>query len=1026
MNYSRVLYLLLCLLLTNSLLAQKSLIYTIPDKDYVRASELFEKQKYSAASHFFDKVVQNQDSKNTIYGVNAEYYSAICALELFHPDAEYRLITFIKNNPVNSRSNEAVYALGKFYYNTKKFPDAAEWLAKVDPAGLDEDVSAEYHFIYGYSCFMNNDFDKARAQFFEIKDKDTKYTAAAVYYYSHILYEQKNYESALEGFMRLRDDETFSAIVPYYITHIYFLQKKYDKVVEYAPPLLNSVIEKRVGEMSRIIGESYYKLGKYNESLPYFDKFVQNSSSISLDDKYEIGYAYYKSKDVNNAIKYFEPVATDTTALAQNALYHLADCYLQTGNKQKARLAFSTASTMNYDASIKESSLFNYAIVTYELSLCPFNEAIKAFEEYLLLYPYSNRVDEAYNYLVLAYLSTRNYKAALESIEKVKNKNTNVQRAYQRITFFRGLELFNNSDFDKAIVLFDKSLEYSGFDKQLVNRANYWKAEAYYRLGTFPEALRLYNLFITAPGAESCNEYKMIYYNIGYCHFNLKNYETAIVAFKKYTEVSKNKKSKVLADAYNRIGDCDFMKPAYWLAIDDYDKAISLNNGDVDYSLFQKGFAYGLVSRQEKKISTLNQLLTDFPASSYADDALFEIGRANVVLNASGKAIEAFNKILVQYSTSNYVPKALIELGLIYYNEDKDQEAIGYFKQVIEKYSGTEEARKATQGLKNVYVGMNDVDTYFAYMKNSGNNVDIRSTEQDSLSYVAAENVYMSGNCDKSTLQFKKYIQNFPNGSFVINANFYIADCSFRNSKPEDAISGYEYVINAPRSMFTEQALSALSQIYFNKEDYKSALALYKQLDSIAEVKSNIWDAKVGQMRCYFKLSDNENAITTARNILSSSNNQEDIQREAHYICGKSLLAMDKTDEAIKELYTVSRDVKSKEGAEARYLLVKTYYDKNKKDLAEKEIFDFIQKGTPYSFWLGKSFLLLSDIYVDKNDDFQAVQTLQSIIEYYEVPDDGIISEAKSKKEIISARTTGSQNKKEQDVEINLNNQKLQ
>ena len=42
--------------------------------------------------------------------------------------------------------------------------------------------------------------DKARNAFNQIKDTDTKYTAPALYYYSHIQYTQGNYETALEGF----------------------------------------------------------------------------------------------------------------------------------------------------------------------------------------------------------------------------------------------------------------------------------------------------------------------------------------------------------------------------------------------------------------------------------------------------------------------------------------------------------------------------------------------------------------------------------------------------------------------------------------------------------------------------------------------------------------------------------------------------------------------------------------------------------------------------------------------------------
>ena len=51
--------------------------------------------------------------------------------------------------------------------------------------------------------------------------------------------------------------------------------------------------------------------------------------------------------------------------------------------------------------------------------------------------------------------------------------------------------------------------------------------------------------------------------------------------------------------------------------------------------------------------------------------------------------------------------------------------------------------------------------------------------------------------------------------------------------------------------------------------------------------------------------------------------------------------------------------------------------------------------------WLGKAFILLSDIYLKKSDTFQAKANLQSLIDNYGVSDDGIIEEATAKLDSI-------------------------
>ena len=699
----------LVLQMSNGLLAQKSLVYCMPDPEFKRAKELFEKQKYVAAQHLFQRVAENLSTANTGMRADAEFYSGLCALELYNPDANYILTKFIAANPENYKANEAWFSMGRFNYNNKKYSDAVACFEKVDVSRLKEEQRHEFRFEAGYSYFMGQNFEKARLNFSEIKDIDTKYTSPALYYYSHIAYQQKNYETALEGFLRLRDDETFAPIIPYYITQIYFLQKKYEKVVEYAPPLLDSVVEKRVGEMSRMIGESYFRLGKNNESLPYFEKYAEKSTSMTPDDRYQIAYAYYKAGDIKSAIKYFEPISTGNSALSQNASFHLADCYLRIKNKQKARMAFSSAASMDFNPDIKENACFNYAVATYELSLSPFGETVKAFEEFIRLYPNSNRTEEAYNYLVLAYMSTKNYQAAIESIEKIKKKDNTIRRALQRIAFFRGLELYNSLKFDDAADKFELSLSCAEFDVLLAARAWYWRGESLYRLANYAKAAECYNKFISATGASNLGEFEMAHYNVAYCSFNLKAYDEALDWFRRYNGLMKDAKTKTVADAYVRVADCYFMKPSYWTAIENYDKALAFSVTDADYATFQKAFALGLVNRPEKKIATLDQLIGTYPKSSYIDDALYEKGRAYGVQANSSQAIIAYNKLLTDYPTSSYVPRALLNLGLIYFNADKNTEALASYKKVVEQFPGTPDARNALNGLKTVYVELGEV-----------------------------------------------------------------------------------------------------------------------------------------------------------------------------------------------------------------------------------------------------------------------------------------------------------------------------
>ncbi|MBK9638935.1 MAG: tetratricopeptide repeat protein [Bacteroidetes bacterium] len=151
----------------------------------------------------------------------------------------------------------------------------------------------------------------------------------------------------------------------------------------------------------------------------------------------------------------FEKVTGMQDSLEQNAWYHLGACYLKTNNKTAARNAFQFASKLDHNKFIQETSLFNYAKLSYELNL---PGGLNAFKEFIERFPNSTYADESNELLAELYLSTRNYKDALAALDNIKTKSTRTKGAYQKVAYFRGLELYNDRDNDKAIGHFEKAI----------------------------------------------------------------------------------------------------------------------------------------------------------------------------------------------------------------------------------------------------------------------------------------------------------------------------------------------------------------------------------------------------------------------------------------------------------------------------------------------------------------------------------------------------------------------------------------
>jgi len=110
-----------------SVFGQKNLIFTDADRLYKNGVELFNKEKYGAAQEQFNEAIKLYGLNNHEFKANSEYYSALCAIELFNDDAEYLMAKFIAERPENSKVNSAYFHMGKFQYRQNRFAKAIFW-----------------------------------------------------------------------------------------------------------------------------------------------------------------------------------------------------------------------------------------------------------------------------------------------------------------------------------------------------------------------------------------------------------------------------------------------------------------------------------------------------------------------------------------------------------------------------------------------------------------------------------------------------------------------------------------------------------------------------------------------------------------------------------------------------------------------------------------------------------------------------------------------------------------------------------
>lgn len=978
----------LCLVVGSHMASgQRSYQFDAPNRLFVEGKELFSLKNYSGCIDKLEAYKQHSTDADLIQ--EADYMLVYSAYEQGRPNAVELLKDYLDVYPASRHADEVNFLIGSAHFGQGEYQKAIFWFNESNIDMLSPEQQEAYCFRLAYSLLQIGDMEKARGYFARIEQIGTKYREASTYYVAYIDYATGKYNNALVEFTRLKDLLDYKERSLYYITQIYFIQNKYEKVISEGKELLASYPDsENNSEVYRIMGNAYYHLGNEDQAINMLSKYVSSTDSPLRGDLYILGVCYYNKGNYSSAVNALGRTVRENDALSQNAYLYLGQSYLKLKDKNNARMAFEAAATSSFDKQVKEAAMYNYALLIHETAFTGFGESVTIFEDFLNDFPNSKYADKVNDYLVEVYLTTKNYQAALNSIDKIKHPSTKILEAKQDILFQLGTQAFTNMELDKAVDLFSRAISLGAYNLESRNDAYFWRGESYYRQGEYNKAISDYRTYLNNTRQRNTDMYALAHYNLGYSYFKLKEYGEALNRFRQYVNQESNQQTPAYADAYNRIGDCLFHNRQFAMAEENYTRAAQLQPSAGDYSVYQKGFLLGLQKDYKGKISVMDRLIRDFPESQYVDDALFEKGRSYVLLDNNQAAAASFEQLMRDFPQSSLARKAGVQLGLIYFNDNQPEKAAEAYKNVISNYPGSEEAKVALQDLKSVYIELNDINSFAAYANSLGGNVRFEVSEQDSLTYLAAEKLFMRGDNEGARRSLTNYLQTFPQGAFSSNANFYLASIAFAKKDLEEAKRLFSLVLESGDTKFREESWARKAEIEYLDKDYAAAMESFKHLQAVAENPENKEAAKLGLMRCAELTGQPQEALLAANDLLKEPKLSPEIMSEARYVRAKAYISLKQENKALADLKEISKDTRTIHGAEAKYLLAQLYYDNKDDKNAETVLMNFIENGTPHQYWLARGFILLADIYIRQGDDFQARQYLTSLQNNYKSDDE--------------------------------------
>jgi tetratricopeptide (TPR) repeat protein len=966
---------------------------TVATKDhYTTAKQLYRAERWSAAQAEFAAELRTSGADDLSRRIEVETLYALAAAHLGQPTAGELLATLLVAYPHSPYSNEVRFRAGVFEYEGGRWNEALALLLAVNPRRLPKTEFDEYNFKTAHSYFSIGDYANA-VPYFERVSANSLYAPHAEYYTAYIDYAGGNYDKAREGFFDLAGNPSYERIVPYYLFQIEFMDGNWRYVVENGEQLIAHTAMPRRAELARMVAEGWFHLEDYAKTLKYIDTYRSLGGVMGRPEYYIEGFSLYKEGRWSEAADALAHATGADDRLSQNASYHLADAYLRLGDKQRAMQSFSIASSQGYDEDIAEDALFNYGKLQYELGGGHFNEAINILNRYLELHPGSPRTHEVREYLISAYYNSQNYEAAYNAIMQFPDPDNNIKAALQKITYFRALELWNEGNAAEALRLLSTSATYR-YNTKYTALAAFWQGEILYAEGKFIDAIPKYEEYLRlSPTSEPENA--MARYDLGYARFNLQEWDESMRRFDDFLE-RYTKADSYRADAFNREGDIHHAQRKYWLAIESYDKAAAVGTDDRYYSAYQRALMLGLVDRPERKIESLRAIITA-GEGSYVEDAMYELGRTYIAQDRYTDGANTLVQFIARYPNSEHYLAALSDLGLAHLNMGDKTKSLEYYKMIVDHAPRSREAADALAGIRGIYVDTNDVDGYFDYAQKAGVNSDVGEVQRDSLSFIAAEKVYLSGDRGAAIPALEGYIRGNADGRYLPAALYYLADAEAQNGDAPAAIDALEQLTALKHNDYTIRGLQRLADLQYRQGRYVDAAASYRTLSRATTDEGVTSRALEGYVSSVISTGLDSLIVAMTDEVGSLAGVPAASLRRAQFAEAGILKREGQTDKALPIYKQLAEDVTSPEGAESAYRVIEQLYDDGFYKEAEEAVFAFSEKNPPHTYWLGEAFLTLGDIYAREGDSFQARATYQSIVDGYSPDDDGIVAAARER-----------------------------
>lgn len=518
---------------------------------YLYAVQLFRDGDLPKAFSYFASSVQHPEDP-----------AFECAAYFWKSELAYRMHRF----------TEAITA-GQDFVNKKT--------DKIDVAHISPQATLQHAYVnMGFAAMESNNYSLAQTYFANAQQSkgDDDYSGSmARLREADAVFMQQNYAKAINLYDKIANSDTLNADYARYQKSIILgLQSRNNEKVTVLQSLINKT-PRSVYYVTALYeaATTYIELDKYTQALAYLKVITDSTGDKSAAPKawLKVGYIYQQTNDNKKAIEAFRHIVTEYPASEERvaALNALKSLYIQTNEPA----AYSQLLRDNNLPAAETSGIDStyYAAAEAQFATGKWDNALKAFNNYLQQYPNGVFAIKAHYYRGESNYQLKNYKEALSDFDSVLSHPWN--DFSENSARHAAIIAVDKKDFAAAYNYFSllrqnagtsellKQIAYSGLVKSGYNTQKYNEASLY------TDSL----LAIRGVSAEMTNE--ALLYKARSVQL-LGNNDTAISI---YQQLSSNMNGEIAAESRYRISEIFLAQDSLKFAEEAANETIKLSAG---------------------------------------------------------------------------------------------------------------------------------------------------------------------------------------------------------------------------------------------------------------------------------------------------------------------------------------------------------------------------------------------------------------------------------------------------------------